>query len=176
MANVYMFEQQMIKKLLKKIRAYLLIKFRLPFKSIGKVFYCGKGCFINKTNTVIVGNNFFMGNYCHIACDVIIGNDVMFASFVALVGGDHRFDKIGFSMRSSGRGEIKPIVIGNDVWIGHGTIIMNGVKIGEGAIVAAGSVVAKDVEPYTIVGGNPTKFIKKRFSEEEIKKHKKMLY
>jgi acetyltransferase-like isoleucine patch superfamily enzyme len=159
----------MIKKLLKNIRVYLLIKYRLPFKSIGKGFYCGRGCFINKANTVIAGNNFFMGNYCHIACDVTIGNDVMFASFVALVGGDHRFDKIGCSMISSGRGENKPIVIGNDVWIGHGAIIMNGVKIGEGAIVAAGGVVTKDVEPYTIVGGNPIKFIKKRFSEEETK-------
>lgn len=49
-------------------------------------------------------------------------------------------------------------------------MIMPGVTIGEGAIVAAGSVVTKDVAPYTIVGGNPAKEIKKRFSEEEITK------
>ncbi|PZP67765.1 MAG: transferase [Delftia acidovorans] len=57
-------------------------------------------------------------------------------------------------------------VIGNDVWIGCGAIILRGVEIGDGAIVAAGSVVTKDVEPYTIVGGTPAKIIKRRFSEE----------
>lgn len=171
-----MLKESMIKILLKKIRVYLLLKIRLPFRSIGKGFYCGKGCFLNKTNSVIAGDNFFMGNYCHIACDVKIGNDVMFASFVSLIGRDHRFDKIGISMRNSGKEKIKPIIIGDDVWIGHGVIIMHGVEIGEGSIVAAGSVVTKDVEPYSIVGGNPIKFIKKRFSQEEIKKHKKMLF
>lgn len=57
-------------------------------------------------------------------------------------------------------------VIGNDVWIGRESIIMPGVKIGDGAIVAAYSVVAKDVPPYSVVGGNPARFIKKRFDEE----------
>lgn len=60
------------------------------------------------------------------------------------------------------------IVIGNDVWIGRESIIMPGVKIGDGAIIAAYSVVTKDVEPYSVVGGNPTRFIKKRFNDELI--------
>lgn len=60
------------------------------------------------------------------------------------------------------------IVIGNDVWIGRESVIMPGVKIGDGAIIAAYSVVAKDVPPYSIVGGNPALFIKKRFNDELI--------
>lgn len=60
------------------------------------------------------------------------------------------------------------IVIGNDVWIGRESVIMPGVKIGDGAIVAAYSIVTKDVEPYSVVGGNPARFIKKRFDEELI--------
>jgi virginiamycin A acetyltransferase len=60
------------------------------------------------------------------------------------------------------------IVIGNDVWIGRKSTIMPGVKIGDGAIVAAHSVVAKNIEPYTVAGGNPAKPIKKRFDEEMI--------
>lgn len=60
------------------------------------------------------------------------------------------------------------IVIGNDVWIGRESIIMPGVKIGDGAIIAACSVVTKDVEPYSVVGGNPARFIKKRFNDELI--------
>lgn len=59
-------------------------------------------------------------------------------------------------------------VIGNDVWIGRESVIMPGVHIGDGAIIAAYSVVAKDVEPYTIAGGNPSKPIRKRFDQELI--------
>ncbi|MGV2874569.1 CatB-related O-acetyltransferase [Macrococcus capreoli] len=61
-----------------------------------------------------------------------------------------------------------PVVIGNDVWIGVGTIILQGVTIGDGAIIAAGSVVTKDVAPYNIVGGIPAKLIKKRFEDDII--------
>ncbi len=59
-------------------------------------------------------------------------------------------------------------IIGNDVWIGHGAIVMPGVTIGDGVIVAAGSVVAKDVPSYTIVGGNPARIIRQRFSDAAI--------
>jgi virginiamycin A acetyltransferase len=61
-------------------------------------------------------------------------------------------------------------IIGNDVWIGHKVIIMPGVKVGDGAIIATNSTVIKDVEPYSIVGGNPAKEIKKRFPEKRISK------
>ncbi|MBT8233763.1 MAG: CatB-related O-acetyltransferase [Saprospiraceae bacterium] len=61
-------------------------------------------------------------------------------------------------------------IIGNDVWIGHKATIMAGVKIGDGSIIAANAMVVKDVEPYTIVGGNPAQVIKKRFDDETIKK------
>lgn len=59
-------------------------------------------------------------------------------------------------------------VIGNDVWIGRESVIMPGVKIGDGAIIAAYSVVAKEVPPYSVFGGNPARFIKKRFNDELI--------
>lgn len=60
-------------------------------------------------------------------------------------------------------------IIGNDVWIGMEAVVMPGVKIGDGAIIGARSVVVKDVEPYTIVGGNPAKPLKKRFNDGTIK-------
>jgi virginiamycin A acetyltransferase len=63
----------------------------------------------------------------------------------------------------------KPIKIGNDVWVGHGVIVLAGVTVGDGAILAAGSIVTKDVEPYSIVTGNPAKLIRKSFSESLIK-------
>jgi len=58
--------------------------------------------------------------------------------------------------------EKKKVTIGKDVWIGAGCIILPGVTVGEGAVVAGGSVVTKDVAPFTIVGGNPAKVIKER--------------
>jgi len=63
--------------------------------------------------------------------------------------------------------EYKDIEIGNDVWIGANVIILDGIKIGNGVIVGAGSVVTKDIPSYAIVGGNPAKIIRYRFSEEE---------
>lgn len=60
------------------------------------------------------------------------------------------------------------IIIGNDVWIGAKSTIMSGIKIGNGAVVAAGSVVTKDIEPYSLVGGNPAKHIKYRFTKDQI--------
>ena len=59
-------------------------------------------------------------------------------------------------------------VIGNDVWIGQNATIMPGVHIGDGAIIGANSLVSKDVEPYTIVAGNPIRIIRKRFDDELI--------
>jgi acetyltransferase-like isoleucine patch superfamily enzyme len=64
--------------------------------------------------------------------------------------------------------EFKPISIGNDVWVGANVIILDGVSIGDGAIIAAGSVVTKNVEPYSIVKGIPAKHSKYRFSESKI--------
>jgi acetyltransferase-like isoleucine patch superfamily enzyme len=64
-------------------------------------------------------------------------------------------------------------VVGDDVWIGYGAIILSGVTIGDGSIVASGSVVTKDVPPYVIVGGNPARKITERFTDPwELQMHK----
>lgn len=62
------------------------------------------------------------------------------------------------------------VIIGNDVWVGMNSMILSGVHIGNGAIIAAGAIVTKDVEPYSIVGGNPARVIKKRFDDTIIKR------
>lgn len=62
------------------------------------------------------------------------------------------------------------VIIGNDVWIGRDVTILSGVTIGDGAVIGANSLVAKDIEPYSIVGGNPAKLIKKRFDNKTINK------
>lgn len=59
-------------------------------------------------------------------------------------------------------------IVGNDVWIGYGALVLPGVTIGDGAVVAAASVVASDVPPYAIVAGNPARVVKRRFSDEDV--------
>ncbi len=61
---------------------------------------------------------------------------------------------------------VKDTVIGNDVWTGHGVMVMPGITLGDGAIIAAGSVVTKDVPPYAIAGGNPARVIRMRFPDD----------
>jgi acetyltransferase-like isoleucine patch superfamily enzyme len=62
------------------------------------------------------------------------------------------------------------VVIGHDVWIGDNATIMSGITVGDGAVIANNSHVVKDVEPYSIVGGNPAKILRYRFSTEQIEK------
>ncbi|MBX3199350.1 MAG: type B chloramphenicol O-acetyltransferase [Labilithrix sp.] len=75
-----------------------------------------------------------------------------------------------FAGASDGYQAAGDTVIGNDVWIGAEAVIMAGVRVGDGAVIASRAVVTKDVEPYAIVGGNPAKPIRKRFTDDEIEK------
>ncbi len=66
------------------------------------------------------------------------------------------------------------VTVGNDVWMGLGVIILPGVKVGDGAVVAAGAVVTRDVEPYTVVGGVPARMIKRRFASDAAQRLQKL--
>ncbi len=119
-----------------------------------------------------IGEYAYIGPRCNIAQGVVIGKYTMLANDIMIVGGDHNFRNPNYPIIFAGREERKETHIGIDCWIGAGSIIMAGVNIGDGAIVAAGSVVTKDVEPYTICGGVPAKMIKRRFTEEEEQQYK----
>lgn len=125
---------------------------------------------------IILGNNVGIGPRCYFLCDIIVGNKVMIAPNVAFINSDdHNYNVIGKTMWDSGRGDKSRIVVNDDVWIGHGAIILSPVIIGRGSIIAAGSVVTRDVLPYSIVGGSPAKLIKWRFSKDEIIEHEMKL-
>lgn len=119
-----------------------------------------------------IGDKLIIGKFCMIASDVTFimngGNHLTEATTAypfAIFGGAWENAMDGKSYPTK-----EDTVIGNDVWIGYGATIMPGITIGDGAIIASKSVVTKDIEPYTIVGGNPAKLIKNRFSEETITK------
>lgn len=118
---------------------------------------------------IILGDRVQFGPNCVVHCDAEIGDSVLIAPRVAMVGrDDHRIDTVGCKIWDSPRGDSKKVTIGDDVWIGYGAIILSGVRIGDGAVVAAGAVVVKDVAPYAVVGGNPAGLIKMRPAPAEI--------
>jgi acetyltransferase-like isoleucine patch superfamily enzyme len=103
-----------------------------------------------------------IGHYCSIAADVhflLGGND----DYETVSTYPFRVKNFGEPMEASTKG---PIVLSDDVWLGHRALILSGVRIGQGAIVAAGSVVTKNVEPYSIVAGNPARHVKFRFTKD----------
>jgi len=156
----------MIKNYLKKIRACLLLTFKYKFKKVGSNLHLSKNLHV-RANSVSVGDNVFIGPYVRLSLNEIFIDDYsMLASYSSIVGGDHKFDVVGTPMRFSGRNVEKKVIIEKDVWVGHRSIIMHGVRLSEGSVIAAGSVVTKDVEPYTIVAGVPAKFIRYRFSSK----------
>ena len=114
-----------------------------------------------------------------------IGRYTMIANNVGIVGRlDHDYRVVGKPIRfapwigddASPEAEKSTVDVGEDVWIGYGAIVLSGVKIGRGAIVAAGSVVTKDVESYSIVAGVPAKKLSMRFDEERIREHERLVY
>jgi acetyltransferase-like isoleucine patch superfamily enzyme len=122
------------------------------------------------------GNYVQFGNHSLVQCDLIIGNKVLMGRNVAFVGrDDHNYKVVGKTIWDSGRLDRYEVSVGDDVWIGHGAIILSGVKIGNGAIVAAGAVVVHDVPPYSIVSGNPAAVVKMRFTKAEIDIHEQLL-
>lgn len=92
--------------------------------------------------------------------EILIGKDVLMASDVAIYTANHKYDKKQL-IREQGI-EVKKVVVEDDVWIGTRVIILPGVTIKKGAIIAAGAVVTRDVEQYSIVGGVPAKKIGER--------------
>lgn len=139
-----------------------LLTIRNPKLSVGENFKNLSGCKISKGRNIKIGNNFYMGHNCFLSADAVISDDVMFATGVALIGADHDFSDPDALLNLSGRATSKGIEIENNVWVGHNAIILDGIRIGSGSIVAAGSIVTKNIEPYSIVAGNPAKLIRYR--------------
>jgi acetyltransferase-like isoleucine patch superfamily enzyme len=118
--------------------------------------------------------------YTHDTTKLIVGAySAMSEESIVMLGGEHAVDRVTtfplrIHLKLPGAGEdgipVKTgdTVIGNDVWITMRTFIRSGVTIGDGAIVAAGAVVINDVPPFAIVGGNPAKVIRYRFTPEQI--------
>ena len=134
--------------------------------------YCGRGTYIGD-DSAIYGK---VGRFCSIASEVTTvqgTHPVHFVStspsFYSTAGQNGlclvKTNKVIEKRLDAGT---YPVVIGNDVWIGHGAVILEGVSIGDGAVIGAGAMVTKNVEPYTIVAGNPARVLRKRFDDDTV--------
>lgn len=151
-----------------------LIRWKYGLKSVSPTFYLGGKADI--ASDLKAGDYSYIGRDCCICPRVTIGKFTYLAHEVSVQGGDHVYDMPGTPICFTGRPEMPVTVIEDDVWVGHRAIIMAGVTIGRGAVVAAGAVVTKSVEPYSIVGGIPASKIKMRFDSAESRRvHDRML-
>lgn len=162
----------------------------LLFKILKKVRLKGlKGGTVHGTSKIESGTSFINSNmdkysFCGYNCDIInakIGSFCSIANNVKVGGGAHPIEWVSTSpvfykgrdsvkkkFSSFARGNHLETIIQNDVWIGDNAIIKQGVTIAHGSVVGMGSVVTKDVEPYSVIGGVPAKLIRKRFEKEVI--------
>jgi acetyltransferase-like isoleucine patch superfamily enzyme len=152
---------------------------------VGDNVHIGIGSILWAPHRLTVADDVYIGKFCTLECDGSIGRFTMIANNVGLIGRyDHDHRAIGVPIRKApwigspdykGLGLGLQLIVGEDVWMGFGAVVLSGVTIGRGAIVAAGSVVTRDIPPYAIVGGNPARTLTMRFTPDEIIEHERIL-
>lgn len=146
--------------------------------TVGTRFHVGPGSTLWAPTSLHIGCDVYVGKNVTIEADGRIGDGVLFANLSGLVGRrDHDLKDIGISIRESRWvGDFpedlsRPTLIGSDVWVGYGAIILSGVTIGDSSVIAAGSVVTADLPANSIAAGCPAKIVGTRFSDDELKVH-----
>ena len=144
-----------------KVSSAIRVMFLKAFlKAVGKHVTVGSNVFWGDGRDIELGNHVQVNEEAWIR-NVKVGDHVMIGPRTMILNYGHNTDGDG-PMIFQGIRKYEQTVIGSDVWIGAGVILLPGITIGTGSIVAAGAVVTKSCEPYSVIGGNPAKLIKKR--------------
>ncbi len=172
--------KQLYTKLANKIYNYFFFKtsqFRAFFygfflKKIGERVYICKDVTILSPQNVTIGNRVYLGKNVTIAgqAGVTIGDYTIINHNVNIISINHIYQDSSKIIREQGYCG-GPISIGEDVWIATGAVILQNIKIGNGAVIGANAVVTKNVAPYTLVGGVPARFIRRRSKKTKNKDH-----
>ena len=126
-------------------------------------------------NTISLGKNVFINERAYFSGEITVGNNVLFGPDVFITSGDHDYTVVGQLIGEQKRIAGRRVIIDDDCWIGAKVFINKGVHIYEGAIIGGASVVTKNIPPYTLCLGTPCKPIKLRYSDDELRKHFKIL-
>lgn len=163
--------------ILRRLQTWLAVAGKSSFLSYGRDLHVGKGTRLWAPKRLTIGDCVYIGKQVHIEANCRIGNYCLIANRVAIVGRhDHNFSAVGFPVRFSpwvgskrfpSQYADEDAVIEDDVWLGYGTIVLTGVTVGRGSVVAAGSVVTRDIPPYSIAAGVPAKVIGQRFADQD---------
>jgi acetyltransferase-like isoleucine patch superfamily enzyme len=153
---------------------------------LGKDVHIGLGSALWAPHKLTIGDGVYIGKYCTIETDGVIGANSMIANNAGIIGRyDHDHRSIGRAIRQApwigdsdyeGAGKGLQADLGEDVWIGFGAVVLSGATVGRGGIVAAGSVVSGAVAPYAIVAGQPARQVGVRFDSDEVVAHETALY
>lgn len=135
---------------------------KMIFKKSGDNINIERMVYFGDGRDIIIGNNSGIGSNSHVTNNIEIGDNVMIAPELLVLGMNHQFERTDIPMNQQGVGEQGLVKIEDDVWIGRRVIITRDTTISKGSILASGAVITKNVEPYSIMGGNPAKIIKKR--------------
>ena len=134
---------------------------KVIFKKCGNNVNIERKAYFGTGKSIQIGNNSGLGSNCHVPDDTIIGDNVMMADNCYILSKNHNYSNISIPMCQQGSVK-KQTVIADDVWIGRNVIMTPGRIVAKGTIIAAGTVLTKNFPEYSIVGGNPGKFIKSR--------------
>lgn len=168
----------------RRLRTFITVFRHRAFLTCGTGLHIGRNATLWAPNRIVIGNHVYIGKDVNFECNCYIGDYVLIANRVAFLGrNDHDFRAVGFPVRYSpwiGSDRIpspwrtEEVKVEADVWIGYGAIVLTGVRVGRGAIVAAGSIVTRDVSPYSIVAGTPAREVGRRFENtDDIEKHER---
>ena len=125
---------------------------------------------------LVAGPYAFVGPDCRIEPQVSLGKYTMLAAQVAIIGGDHEWTAPGVPAQFAGRSRQEQTIIGDDVWLGHGVVVLRGVTIGDGVIVGAGAVITKSIPAFEVWAGVPARRIRDRFTDpDQQATHERML-
>lgn len=154
----------------KIVRQLIHLRYKLflrgKLRELGRESYIARGALLQPPEFLQIGDYVSIGPSFFLQTNLVVGEGSLISAHVSCVGHDHDFSEKGVLVSQGRRLPCCTVTLEGDNLIGFGVVIVGNVRIGRGAVVGAGSVVTRDLEPYTIYAGVPARPLRKRFGNE----------